>query len=64
MGIRNTRDLLKERIIELELDERKIELLANKTKNYKLKSKYLILVKVLTKEKIRLTRELSKISKT
>lgn len=62
MGIRAQREELNTRILEIELDERKLELLANRLKDYRKRQKIVLLVKALTKEKLRLTKELSDIS--
>lgn len=63
MGVRKQREELNNRILEIELDERKLELLASRIYDSKKRAKLMMFVRVLTKEKLNLVRELSKISK-
>lgn len=64
MGIRQLREDINDRILELELDERKLELFANRQRNLQHRKKLIILINRLTEEKVYLVKELSKISKT
>lgn len=64
MGIRAQREELYTRILEIELDERKLENLASRLKNSRHQTKIYMLVRALTKEKVKLTKQLSDISIT